>query len=128
MANPEKNRGHAKFICAISQEDGKQFGLQFDPGIFYDEATKIMLRSQINYILSGTGHVIITLSDLEENRRRLKITLISLLESGKDRETVVSELFEEVRKENIVKVTILRKDIIAKKFINKGLTATIDSL
>lgn len=116
MANKENNPGHTKFFCATSPRDGQPFVMRFDPAIFSDEAIGTMLRSQINYVLGGNGFVTITLSDLKEKAKEIKITPLSLLERDR-KENLIEELFLEVRRADIIKGVIRRDEAVAKKFI-----------
>ncbi|MBI4096454.1 MAG: hypothetical protein HY425_01925 [Candidatus Levybacteria bacterium] len=120
MANPEKDFGHTKFYCAQSTRDNRPFGLRFDPAIFYDDALRIMLATQVNYVLSGYGFVSMRLSNSKgETTKKINISQLSIMKQIAEGKNSIGELFSKVRRPGVTKVVIVQEKSAARRFIEE---------
>lgn len=121
MANPE----HTRFYCVTNPKNGQPFALQFDPAMLSDEAIRVVLINQINYASMGNVFVKMITFDSHENLKKSTISLLMLSEKyNNSKERLVTDLFSEIRKADVVKVRIIRTDVdaVAKKFIDEGMS------
>lgn len=110
MANPE----HTKFFCA-RDENGRAFGLRFDPAMFSDKALKKILWNQMGSVIHAGNSIVIIVSDGNANAEKIRIRPADLLGvNKKERKILLLDMFKKVRREKVTQAVIRKEPKIVK--------------